>query len=112
MMNENNKSVKMLEELINYFLSHQIKNLTMNLALEKDQTIIMVSGHCLQQPDDLDQIKASLNHPRQPEVEEYYWRLLGSSKQTSQMHLLGALVDDGNIMYDDHVLTIELKRFK
>ena len=84
----------------------------MSLSLEKDHTKIVVSGYCLHQPDDLDQIKASLNHPRQSEVEEYYWRLLGSNKQTSQMHLLGALVDDGNIMYEDNRLTIELLRHK
>ena len=112
MSHEYNKAVKMLEEVIAYFVSHRMMELEMNISIKSDVSIITVSGLTKTQPDDLNQLSQSLNNPRQPEVEEYYWRLLGGNNKTEQLHLLGALVDEANIMFDDHRLTITLTRKK
>lgn len=112
MSHEYEKAVKMLQEVIGYFTRHKIMELEMNISMKADHAVISVSGFASSQPDDLKQLDQQLNHPRQPEVEEYYWRLLGSNGKTNQLHLLGALVDQANIMYEDHQLTIQLIRKK
>ncbi len=112
MSHEYNKAVKMLEEVIQYFISHQMTELEMKLSILNDVSEIVVSGLTKAQPDDLDQVSQSLNTPRQPEVEEYYWRLLGGNNKTEQLHLLGALVDEVKIMYEDYRLTLTLIRRK
>lgn len=110
MNNEQSKAVKMLNEVMIYFISHGMSDLEIVLSLQKSKTSVSVSAYTKTQPDDLDEVSESLLNPRQPEVEDYYWRLLGSNNKNNQLHLLGALVDDAQIMYDENKLTIQLNR--
>lgn len=110
MNNEQSKAVKMLDETIIYFLNHGMSDLEISLSLKGNKTSVSVSAYTKKQPEDLDEVSESLLNPRQPEVEEYYWRLLGTNNKNNQLHLLGALVDDAKIMYEESKLTIQLIR--
>jgi hypothetical protein len=111
MLHESNKALRMLHELINYFLNHHMKMLDMELSIEEHQTRMKVSGTCEVLPDDLEETIAILNKPRQAEVEEYYWRLLGGDKQKNEVHLLAVLVDEVKTDYINKRLSIELIRY-
>lgn len=111
MLHESNKALRMLHELINYFLNHEMKILDMNLSIEEHQTSMKVSGVCETLPEDLEEVLTILNKPRQAEVEEYYWRLLGGDKQKNEVHLLAVLVDEVKTDYTDNRLSIELIRY-
>ncbi len=110
MNNEQSKAVKMIDEIMIYFINHGMSDLEIALSLKGNKTSVFVSAYTKKQPEDLDEVSESLLHPRQPEVEEYYWRLLGTNNKTNQLHLLGALVDDAKIMYEENKLTIQLIR--
>ncbi len=111
MLHESNKALRMLHELINYFLNHEMKILDMNLNIEAHQTSMKVSGTCETLPIDLEEVLEILNKPRQAEVEEYYWRLLGGDKQKNEVHLLAVLVDEVKTDYQNNRLSIELIRY-
>ncbi len=110
MNSEQSKAIKMINEVMIYFFNHHFSDLEMSLNVKEKKTVISVSGYSKTQPDDLVEVSESLLHPRQPEVEEYYWRLLGTNNKTNQLHLLGALVDDVSIMYEENLLTVQLIR--
>jgi hypothetical protein len=111
MLHESNKALRMLHELINYFLNHGMKELEMHLSIQADQTCMKVSGMCETMPLDFEDTINILNKPRLAEVEEYYWRLLGGDKQKNEVHLLGVLVDEVNTEYLNQRLSIELIRY-
>jgi len=90
---EKMKATKILEELIGYFFNHNIDHLQMELEYKNIEFMIKVQGICSSKPYDLDHLDEMLNTPRQAELEEYYWGLLGGNSQRQELNLLGSLVD-------------------
>jgi len=110
MTNERMKATKILEELIGYFFNHGIDQLKMELDYNDKKFIIKVKGQCASRPYDLDQLAELLNEPRQAELEEYYWGLLGGNSQRQELNLLGSLVDSADVICDDNTLSITVCR--
>ena len=52
-----------------------------------------------------------LNAPRQREVEQDYWELMGESKDFSELTLVGMLCDDAEVAYNGKKLSFTLHRF-
>jgi hypothetical protein len=54
-----------------------------------------------------------LSSPREKEFEEYYWELAGESDHSEELYLVGTMVDEGSICYDEEerVIKIELIRY-
>ena len=110
MTSERLKSIKMLEELIGYFFRHQINDLQMDLHYGDTECRIMLEGTCPSRPADLEQLNELLNAPRQPELEEYYWGLLGGNDTRQELNLLGSLVDCADVSYNLQKLSITVHR--
>ena len=106
MTNERMKATKILEELIGYFFNHGIDQLKMELDYNETEFRINVEGQCVSKPYDLDQLAELLNEPRQAELEEYYWGLLGGNSQRQELNLLGSLVDSADVVCDKNTLSI------
>ena len=112
MNSERMKAIKILEELIGYFFNHDINDIQMDLQYGDTEFKIMVEGTCKRRPADLDHLSDLLNTPRQAELEEYYWGLLGGSSQREELNLLGSLVDCGDVLYDREKLAVTVFRKK
>ena len=54
----------------------------------------------------------ALSIPRQHEVEQYYWHLGGESEFDCELSLVGMMVDNTNIKYENDRLHIELQRLE
>lgn len=104
------RSVKILEEVIGYFIHHQIDHMDIQFFADDEKMDITVSGTSEAAPKDLDNLESLLNEPRMPEYEEYYWSLLGGTGRRQELRLLGSLVDSGSAMFKDGILTVCVKR--
>lgn len=110
MKNTIDKSIKMLGELIAYFYKLGITSLDINTS--NDVSIkIKISGKIDNFPlSKIDEIKRILSVPRLHEVEAYYWELNGDFHSSSELSLLGMMIDNFNIFYDNNILTILVER--
>ena len=60
--------------------------------------------------ESLEKLNARLNAPRNAEMEHDYWGLTGESESFSELMLVGMMSDEAEVGYDNHVLTITIKR--
>lgn len=104
------RSVKILEEVIGYFLHHQIDHQDIDFFADDERMDITVSGEIPIPPKDLEHLHNLLNEPRKPEYEEYYWSLLGATGKRQEFQLLGSLVDSGSARWEDGILTVHIQR--
>ena len=104
------RSVKILEEVIGYFIHHKIDHLDIQFFADDEKMDITVSGPSESSPKDLKNLENLLNEPRKQEYEEYYWGLLGATGKRQELRLLGSLVDSGRAVYQDGILTVSVKR--
>lgn len=104
------RSVKILEEVIGYFIHHEIDHLNIVFFADDERMDITVSGEAAIPPRDLEHLHELLNEPRKPEYEEYYWSLLGATGKRQEFQLLGSLVDSGTTLWKDGNLSINVKR--
>lgn len=110
-MREKERSKRIVDELLTYFYDHKINNIQLNLDFAEDGLHIEMQGRTPQPPDNLELFAASLNAPRDPNIEQYYDELLGNSHHEKEdYHLLGVMVDDAKIMYDPPFFDIKLFR--
>ena len=104
------RSVKILEEVIGYFIHHEIDHMDIKFFADEEKMDITVSGTTEKPPRDLQHLENLLNEPIKQEYEEYYWSLLGATGKRQELRLLGSLVDSGSAVYEDGVLTVNVKR--
>lgn len=112
MYREKNKATKILEELIDYFLRNELNEMNMRLHLGEDELMVHIDGPCPEKPPDYDELYDFLNEPRRPELEEYYFELLGGNVRHEELKLLGSMVDRAEMSYEKGQLTITVYRKK
>jgi hypothetical protein len=110
MTNEKSKAVKILVELIGFFILNDIEQIDMNLSFKDKGFTVSLKGSCDCVPDELKKLNETINAPRQNELEEYYWGLLGSSNTKQELYLLGSLVDSGEVEFIDGILKVTVER--
>ena len=110
MEKEKSKALKIAAEIIRYFVSHQIVQMSVDFDFRDDGFWIAVSGATREKPQDLDQLAAALQEGRQPELDEYYDDLLGTDSKNQGYHLLGAMVDTSDVQFDGITLTVRVGR--
>ncbi len=104
------RSVKILEEVIGYFIHHHIDHLDIQFFADDEKMDITVTGSTDTPPKDLDKLESLMGIPRVQEYEEYYWGLLDATGKRQELRLLGSLIDSGSAVYKDGILTINVKR--
>ena len=95
------KLIKIMNELVNFCLYINMKDLKIGFSCHEDIGEISVEGYCANPPlERLKDLEHILNSPRQEELEEYYWNLVGDGHGHQELEMVGTLVDSGSIEYD------------
>lgn len=105
------KLIKLMNELVIFCLEIGMKELDIKFNSQLDRGEVTVSGYVENPPlKELEDLEHILNAPRQEELEEYYWVLIGDGHGMQELEMVGILVDNGSITYDDKILTIHIVR--
>lgn len=105
------KLIKLMNELINFCLEIGMVALKINFISHTKGGEITVSGYVENPPlDELRDLEEILNMPRQEELEECYWMLVGDGHGMQELEMVGTLVDNGSVSYDNNILTIYICR--
>ncbi len=112
-MLEKEKSRRIVDELLTYFFSHDIEQISIDLNFTDEGFTAKIQGHCEEEPADLYDFLEMLNSTRDVNLEDYYDELLGghqSHHEEKDYHLLGLMIDSADITYDNDNLLIEIFR--
>lgn len=105
------KLIKIMNELVNFCLQINMKDLKIQFSCHEHKGQISIEGYCDNPPmERLEDLEYILNSPRQEELEEYYWSLVGDGYGYQELEMVGVLVDSGSISYEDRVLKISITR--
>lgn len=105
------KAIKIVDELISFYFNIEITDIHIDVQYEEEEIKITLEGNCCYPPDEkLERLQELLNAPRQEELEDYYWELVGENDHYEELTLLGALVDSGNVEYQDNRLKITVHK--
>lgn len=107
------KLMKIMNELVNFCMRIGMRNFNVDFDFHEGIAEISIKGYCANPPleklADLDRI---LNLPRQEELEELYWSLMGDCHEEEHLEMIGVMVDSGVVEYKDNILKISIYREK
>jgi len=107
------KNMRIVSDLIAYCHRMGSSDYHIDMKLRKNVSVFMVSAPTPKLTDeDLADLEEVLNAPRQHEVEQNYWGLGGESETNPELTLLGMMIDDARIDFNDGVLTIVARRIE
>ena len=107
------KNLKIISELMSFCYHFSAKDITVNIKTIDNTSNIVLDAIIKDFPkDDYDNLIQALSIPRQHEVEQYYWHLGGESEFDCELSLVGMMVDNTNIKYENDRLHIELQRLE
>ncbi len=107
MKHKREKLIRIMNELVIFCENLNMCDLNINFKLQKRHGEITIWGFCENPPlKRLENLEMILNAPRQEELEEYYWVLVGEDHGHQELEMIGVLVDGGSISYSDQILTI------
>lgn len=108
MREERLKSIKIVDELINYCYRLGISQIHVDLDTVDTGIKITVEGTCDGiAEEELKSLNDFLNIPRQEQVEDYYWELIGEGDK-NELALVGMVIDNGQVSYDNRKLKITI----
>ena len=109
---ENQKIALMANALVEYFLSHNAKGLTLSILEDEKQVTILLQISQVNLSDQcIYELKHKLYMERQEEMEEYCWHLLANDSEAEEIGLIGIMVDEATVTSVPPSLTIELIRY-
>lgn len=112
-MIEKERARRIADEVVTYFLSHECTDITSQMTFEDVGFTAKVCGPCPERPADLEHFIDMLNTPRDITLENYYVELLGGHQtihEEKDYYLLGLMIDEATIVYEDDFLTVHLFR--
>jgi len=105
------KSMKISSELLSYCHNHGAEEFHLDIMLGKESaTYVIKASPTAMSEDNLLRLSKLLNAPRQREVEQDYWELMGESEDCCELTLIGMLSDEALVKHRDGVLEITLHR--
>ena len=108
-MQRNSKICKIVEEMSLFLMDNGYYNLSIDIKREDKESIITFIT------DELDievneYIVEKLSEPREEEVEEYSWMLMGEGSAADDLDIIGLLVDKVSIKNENNKSIIEVIR--
>ena len=74
------KNLRIMNELVAFFYNLGCTDIHIDLSINNDMSYFLLVGNISHLKDkDFNTLKESLCVPRQHEIEEYYWNLIGES---------------------------------
>lgn len=111
-MRNSQKSIKLVSELTAFFFKAGAKEMDINIKDEEKEVVISIKAKIKDLTQDKLNILNDLNTPRQSQVEEYYWELAGENDQYQELTLVGMMIDQAEINYEDDILEVAVYRHK
>lgn len=113
MIHEEKKVAKIVEELTIFFFA--IGADQMKSGIERDGNHVTITFEANYLPEYESRIRSFekyMNEPKNEGIEDFYWELAGSGDpgETSQLLLIGMMIDKGEIEYLDSY--VKLKMYK
>ncbi|MGL4362140.1 MAG: hypothetical protein ACRCSG_02540 [Cellulosilyticaceae bacterium] len=116
MRHEFKKVSRIIDELTTFFLEHEAKEVDFKISVKKDREIINIEASPINNMRKIiEELQHVLSCPRESEIEEYYWELAGEcdySADSTELSLIGMMIDSANIDYDEEHISLELVRRK
>ncbi|WP_410495911.1 hypothetical protein QTL86_20295 [Cellulosilyticum sp. ST5] len=113
MIYEEKKLAKIVEELTIFFFGIGGNDISSRIQENNDTAIItFTSNYDLALAHKLDAMEDFLNREKNDSVEDVYWELvgLGEPGETSQLLLIGMMVDKASVHINENYVTIELEK--
>ena len=105
------KNLRIMNELVAFFLNLGCTNIHIDLSINDNTSHFLLTGNISNLKDkNFNILKDSLCVPRQHEIEEYYWNLIGENETGSQISLVGMMIDKCNISFEKNILRLEIYR--
>ncbi|MGL4345455.1 MAG: hypothetical protein ACRCTE_09675 [Cellulosilyticaceae bacterium] len=113
MRHEIKKVAKMMDELTTFCLEHGAHDVKLHIRNEADKEVITVDAWPIEDMEaTTERMQDLLSYPRECEMEEYYWELAGETEHVDELGLVGNMIDEAHIEYDDTHIHVELTRKK
>ena len=113
MRHEYRKISRIIDELTTFFLEKKATDIKLSIQVLDNKEVITITaspvGHMKKVIQDLQNV---LSYPREIEMEEYYWELAGECDYSSELGIVGTMIDKASIDYDDECISLELIRKK
>ena len=104
-------ALKISSDLMKYCHNHGATDYETKISEGKESTIYAIQAYPVQITDtQLEGLNKKLTAPRQRDVENDYWELIGESENFSELMLVGMSCDEARIEYDGTTLTFTLLR--
>jgi hypothetical protein len=111
MHNEIQKTTKIIDEISSLLVNNGSLEIDIKLRLNNVCTKIFITDYNTRlNQEQIDSLSQFLNIPRQTEVEEYYWGLMGETSDDDEMFLVGSMIDSAKFELKDGNLYIEIVR--
>lgn len=114
MLHEEKKLAKIVEELTVFFFGIGGSDMSSSIETVGQKAIISFrSNYDTNFSDKLDSMKECLNGQRNDGMEDIYWELVGSGEpgESSQLLLIGMMVDEAIIEKQEEYVLIQLVRY-
>jgi len=111
MVHEEKKIAKIVEELTIYFFALGADTIESKIAKKGKEVVVSVfANYKPEYKERLHQLEKYLNEPKNDGIEDVYWELAGSGDpgETSQLLLVGMMIDHAKIKLDDGYVLMEL----
>ena len=113
MVHEEKKVAKIIEELTMFFFTVGSDEIETRIKRDENSDFIWISANYNPEyRDELDYLDEFLNKEKNDGLEDIYWELVGSGDpgESSQLLLIGMMIDKAEINIDD--TKVELKLYK
>ncbi len=107
------RMLKIVNELTNFSYKLGASQLQIDLKEIEDRLEIIFQCNTKENVDELIvDLKSSLDMPRQEQVEEYLWEMVGEGEGYDELNLVGMMIDKNEVVYTDNKLMIRVERRK
>jgi len=113
MRTEFEKNMKIASELLSYCHLQGASEFYLDIKESDEAIVFNITASPVNIDDkEMETLLKRLQAPRRREMEQNYWGLGGRSEITSELLLIGMMVDDATVVQHDGALTIKLMRQK
>ena len=105
------KTMKIASELLSYCHHRGADDFHLEIKLDlKSASYVIKASPADVSDKELERLARLLNAPRQRDVEQDYWELIGESDDYCELTLIGMITDNAIVEYKDQVLLIKVYR--
>ena len=107
------KSISIVSELMLY--CHKLGSTTSHIVMDLQPDVAYYEIRApieYVKPEELERVRYYLNQPRDRVIEESYWMLSSRSDGTEQLRLIGMMVDEAEVIFENGELSICVKRVR